>query len=263
MATIRIAIAQMDTLKGQPEANLATAQALATQAQAMQAELMVLPELWLHGYDLDRAATWAAPLGEGGFTHMQRLAQGSGLYICGSTMERHEAGISNTSALYAPDGTLLGSYRKIHLFRLMQEHRTMVGGDHATVCDTPWGPVGLAVCYDVRFPELARELALGGAVMLLLPAQWPVTRLDAWLTLTRARAIENELFMVACNRVGVEDGVTFPGQSAVIDPLGKVLVRGDDREGVLLAEADMAAVETARRYMTVFEDRRPAAYRIA
>jgi omega-amidase len=289
---ITIALAQMDVSIGQPEANLARAQKFAAQAHEAGADLLLLPELWLHGYDLERAEQRAAPLGEGGFAHMAALAREFGLYLAGSTLERHADGgsgelgrtVSNTAAFYAPDGKLLGSYRKIHLFRMMQEPRYLTPGDHATLCPTPWGPVGLAICYDLRFPEPLRALALAGAVLILVPAQWPTPRIEAWLILAHARAIENELFIAACNRVGRspvgatascggprrrtaatagDDGETdFSGHSCVVDPWGHALVEGDDQERLLVAQVDLREVRKARRYLTVYEDRRPDAYHV-
>jgi predicted amidohydrolase len=259
---ITLALAQMDIATGQPEANLERARAYAIQARDAGADLLLLPELWLHGYDLEQAARRAAPLGEGGFAHMATLASEFGLYLAGSLLERHAAGISNTAVLYGPDGTLLGSYRKVHLFRLMQEHLYLYPGDRATLCATPWGPVGLAICYDIRFPELFRAMALAGAVLFLIPAQWPVRRVEAWLILTRARAVENELFIAACNRVGQEGDALFPGRSCVVDPWGNTLVEGDDKERLLIARAELGEIRKARRYLTVYEDRRPEAYHV-
>jgi len=267
---LTIALAQMDVPTGRPETNLARARDFAAEAREAGADLLLLPELWLHGYDLERAEEWATPLGEGGFAHMALLAREFGLYLAGSLLERHAGGgsgepgraVSNTAVLYAPDGALLGAYRKIHLFRLMQEHRYLVPGDHATLCPTPWGPVGLAICYDLRFPELFRVMALAGAVLFLVPAQWPVRRVEAWLLLARARAVENELIVAACNRVGDDGQVTYPGRSCVVDPWGNALVEGDDREGLLIAQANLREVRKARRYLTVYEDRRPEAYRV-
>jgi omega-amidase len=259
---LTIALAQMDVLTGQPDANLARARDFAAQARDAGADLLLLPELWFNGYDLERAGERATPLGEGGFAHMTEIAREFGLHLVGSLLERHDGGVSNTAVLYAPDGTLLGSYRKIHRFRLMQEHRYLAPGDCATLCPTPWGPVGLAICYDLRFPELFRVMALAGAVLFLVPAQWPVRRVEAWLLLARARAAENELIVAACNRVGNDGQVTFPGRSLVVDPWGNVLVEGDDREGLLIARADLREIRKARRYLTVYEDRRPDAYRV-
>jgi omega-amidase len=267
---LTIALAQMDVLTGQPDANLARVRDFAAEARDAGADLLLLPELWFNGYDLERAEERATPLGEGGFAHMARLAREFSLHLAGSLLERHTGGgsgepgraISNTAVLYAPDGVLLGSYRKIHRFRLMQEHRYLAPGDRATLCPTPWGPTGLAICYDLRFPEIFRVMALGGAVLFLVPAQWPVRRVDAWLLLARARAVENELVVAACNRVGSDGQATFPGRSLVVDPWGNVLVEGDDREGLLIARADLREIRKARRYLTVYEDRRPDAYRV-
>jgi omega-amidase len=251
---LTIALAQIDVHTGRPEANLARAKAFAARAQEAGADLLLLPELWLHGYDLERADEWAAPLGQGGFAQMAQIAHEFGLHLAGSLLERHAGGISNTAVLYAPDGALVGAYRKIHLFRLMQEHRYLVPGDHAALFPTPWGPVGLPICYDLRFPELFRAMALKGAVLFLVPAQWPVVRLEVWLTLARARAIENELFVAAC--------MVFPGRSCVSDPLGQVLVEGDDRERLLTAQIGLREIRKARQYLPVYEDRRPDAYRV-
>ena len=259
---LTIALAQIDVHTGQPETNLARARDFAAQAQEASADLLLLPELWYHGYDLERAAEKAAPLEEGGFAQMSALAREFGLHLAGSSLERHAGGVSNTLALYAPNGALLGSYRKIHRFRLMQEHRYLAPGDRATLCPTPWGPTGLAICYDLRFPELFRTMALAGAVLFILPAQWPVKRVEAWLLLARARAVENELFVAACNRVGDDGEVTFPGRSCVVDPWGHVLVEGDDSERLLTAQVDLREMRKARRYLTVYEDRCPEAYRI-
>jgi omega-amidase len=268
--TITIALAQMDITVGRPGDNLAQARDFAAQAREAGADMLLLPELWLHGYDLERAEEWASPLGEGGFAHMSAMAREFSLYLAGSTMERHAGGgsgepdrtVSNTAALYAPDGALLGSYRKIHLFRLMQEHRYLAPGDHATLCPTPWGPVGLVICYDLRFPELLRTMALAGAVLFLVPAQWPVPRAKAWFLLARARAVENELFVAACNRVGQDGPVTFSGRSCVVDPWGDALVDGDDQERLLIAQVDLREMRKARRYLPIYKDRRPEAYRV-
>jgi len=259
---LTITLAQIDVHTGQPEANLARVREFAAQAQKADADLLLLPELWLYGYDLKRAEDWAVPLSEGGFAHMATLARKFGLHIAGSLLERHAGGVSNTAVLYAPDGALLGFYRKIHLFRLMDEHRHLISGDHATLCPTSWGPVGLAICYDLRFPELFRVMALAGADLFLVPVQLPMPRLDAWLTLARARAVENALFVAVCNRVGSEGQVTFAGRSLVVDPLGRVLAEGDDQERLLIARADLREVHKARRYLAIYEDRRPEAYKV-
>ena len=185
-----------------PKENLALARELAKEASDAKGDVLVLPELWLHGYDLERAAEFAAPLGEGGFAEMAQLASQHRLHVAGSLLELHADGISNKAALYDTQGILLGAYRKLHLFRPMAEDRHLAPGKRPVLCQTGWGPVGLAICYDLRFPELFRALALAGAVIVLVPAQWPAERAEAWGLLVRARAAENQLFVAGCNRVG-------------------------------------------------------------
>jgi predicted amidohydrolase len=259
---LTIALGQMRVHRGQPQANLARAREFAAQARDANADLLLLPELWLHGYDLERAQQWGASLGEGGFAEMAELARGFDLYVAGSLLESHAGGVSNTAVVYKPDGTLLGSYRKLHLFRHMLEDRYLTPGDHAVLCSTDWGSTGLAICYDLRFPELFRTMALAGARVFLIPAQWPAARLEAWRLMVRARATENELIVVACNRVGSDDTVKFPGHSLVVDPWGNVVEEGDDQECLLIARVDLGEIGKAREYLTVFQDRRPDAYRV-
>jgi predicted amidohydrolase len=154
----------------------------------------------------------------------------------------------------------LGEYSKVHLYRLMDEDKYLTAGDRPTVIDLPWGAAGLAICYDLRFPELFRKYALAGARMVILPAEWPRPRLAHWRTLLRARAIENQMFVIACNRVGETPGDHFPGHSAIVDPWGKAIVEGAEGEELLTAEIDLEEVIRFRELIPVFEDRRPDLY---
>jgi omega-amidase len=259
---LTIALGQMNLELARPDVNLARARRIASDAKAAGADVLVLPELWLHGYDLQHAEKHASKLGSGGFAEMSALARDFRLYVAGSLFEKREGGVSNTAVLCNRQGDLLGSYRKIHLFRPMHEDQSLLPGTHATACSTEWGLFGLAICYDIRFPEMIRSLALAGAVVILVPAQWPARRSEAWLLLTSARAVENELFVAACNRVDSSDPGAFPGQSRVVDPWGTVLAEGNDQESIVVAHVDLREVRKARRYITVFEDRRPTAYHV-
>jgi predicted amidohydrolase len=260
--TLKIALIQMDVTVGRPPENLARARAYLQQAAEAGAQLAVLPELWASGYDLANAERHADPLNDGTFAEMAALAQNHGLYLSGSLLERAEGGFFNTAVLYGPDGALLGHYRKTHLFRLMQEHRYLRAGDATPVFDLPWGPTALAICYDLRFPELFRQFARRGATLVILPAQWPARRVAHWRTLLRARAIENQMVVAACNRVGRdgEDGDPFGGHSLVCDAWGREIMEGDETETLLTAEVDLATVHQARSFIPVFDDRRPDLY---
>ena len=260
---LTISLAQMDVTVGQPEVNLARAQNWVRQGAEAGAELVVLPELWGSGYDLARAAQHADELGAGLFAEMAALARTHGVYLAGSLLERKGEGFFNTAALYDAQGVLRGHYRKTHLFRLMDEQQYLQAGDAMPVFDLPWGRTALAVCYDLRFPELFRRYALQGAMLVVVPAQWPARRAEHWRTLLRARAIENQMVVVGCNRVGCDgdDSAPFGGHSAVYDAWGRAAVEGNPDEEMLLTGAvDLSVVAQARSFIPALEDRRPDLY---
>jgi omega-amidase len=262
---LRVAIGQMDIALGDPEANLHTVQELAAQAAAQQAALLLLPELWGSGYDLKRADQLADELNTGLFASVAALARHYRLAICGSLLEWDAAAerAFNTATLYDGNGALLGYYRKIHRFGLMDEDQYLGAGEDAPLLHTGWGDVALAICYDLRFPELFRRYAVDGARMMLLPSEWPVQRIEHWRTLIRARAIENQCYVIACNRVGADRANTFGGHSAVIDPWGNVVVEGGPEAELLCATVDLDMVDDARSRIPVWNDRRPELYTAA
>jgi predicted amidohydrolase len=253
----------MDVIAGRPEVNLAHAQNWVRQAAEAGAEVVLLPELWGSGYDLAHAAQHADELGAGLFAEMASLARAHAIYLAGSLLERRSEGFFNTAVLYDSKGVLRGQYRKIHLFRLMDEHRYLQAGDAMPVFDLPWGRTALGVCYDLRFPELFRRYALEGAVLVVIPAQWPARRVEHWRTLLRARAIENQTIVVGCNRVGRDgdDAEPFGGHSVVYDAWGQAVVEGDhDEETLLTGTVNLSVVTQARSFIPAFEDRRADLY---
>ncbi len=256
-----VALAQMDITFGAPAANLDTVRPLAATAAASGAHLLVLPELWTTGYDLAHAAELAAPPDAGIHAELAALARTQGIAIVGSTLTRRESGyITNTATLYDATGTLQASYDKLHLFGLMDEPAHLQPGATPTLCDPPWGRTALAICYDLRFPELFRSYALRGAGLIIVPAEWPAARLHHWRTLVQARAIENQCFVVAVNRVGSDPHTEFGGHSIVVDPQGNVLAAGGDSAELLFAQLDLATVQPTREHIPVLRDRRPTAY---
>lgn len=257
---LKIAIGQMDIVLGEREANLDAVRQLAARAELEGAGLLVLPELWGSGYDLERAEELGDPLGQGLFAETARLAATHHLAICGSLLERRDGGVYNTAVLYNDQGQQRAAYSKTHLIGLMAEDRFLRRGDSAGTVEMPWGATAQAICYDLRFPELFRRYALAGARLVLLPAEWPDRRIEHWRTLLKARAIENQCFVVACNRVGSDRDNTFGGCSAAIDPWGKVLVEGGGQPGLFTATLDFAEVDAVRRFLPVFRDRRPDVY---
>jgi omega-amidase len=257
---MRIALGQMDVATGQPEANVARAAVLAGAAAQAGAQLLLLPELWLSGFDLARAEEHARSFAGSWQARWASLARSSGLYIGGSALASSSAGRpANTALLFSPQGDTVAAYRKVHLFAPMQEKQYLAPGDSAPTFDLPWGRTAFAICYDLRFPELFRHYVAQGAVLVLLPAQWPRRRMEHRQILLRARAIENQFFLAACNRAGTDEGGSaFAGHSAVIGPWGEVLIEGGEKEDLLLVDIDLEEVVKVRREFPVLADRREA-----
>jgi predicted amidohydrolase len=188
------------------------------------------------------------------------MANSHRIWVAGSMLEERAGKYYNTLAVYAPEGSLAAVYRKTHLFRLMQEEQYLASGPETAMVELPWGNAGLAICYDLRFPELFRGYALAGAQLMLIPAEWPNPRREHWRTLLRARAIENQCFVAACNRVGETNGAHFFGASAVISPWGETLVEAGEVETLITVSIDLAEAAAARKRIPVFEDRRTDLY---
>jgi len=258
---LKIALGQMDVQLGDPAANLAKVRELTAVAAKQNADIIVFPELWSTGYDLENAASYATPTDTGIFAQVAVLAREQKIDILGSCLSLlGEGAFGNTAVYFNANGESLGQYSKTHLFRLMDEDKYLTGGEQTTMVETGWGKAGLTICYDLRFPELFRAYALAGAQVVFVPAEWPHPRLTHWRTLLRARAIENQMFIVACNRVGSSKGTAFFGHSCIIDPWGEILVEGDEEEAVLTAVIDLDLVQNVRQKIPVFADRRPELY---
>jgi predicted amidohydrolase len=260
MDILRVAAAQLAITLGQPEININRARQLLSDAKRNGAELVVLPELWTTGYDLEHAAQHSLNLTDDSENPLSSLAREFDIYLCGSTLEQRNGKYFNTLTIYSGEGALLGLYRKLHLFGLLNEPTFLSAGDKPVMIEFPWGKTGLAICYDLRFPELFRSYAVEGARLLLVCAEWPHPRREHWRTLLRARAIENQAFVLACNAVGEAKGNVFCGHSMIINPWGEVLAESGESETILSAELNLAQVDQIRNQIPVFKDRRADLY---
>ena len=231
-----------------------------SQASSLSSSLVLLPELWSSGYDLANAHLYAQATPEL-IDELFRLAKQHKICVGGSILMAFKDGISNTFTWIDPDLENPIFYQKTHLFRLMQEEQWLKAGESFQTVQTALGPAGLAVCYDLRFPELFRRYAVGGAVCYLLSAEWPIRRINHWQILLKARAIENQSYMLAANCVGQSGKDQFGGSSAVISPWGEVLIEGDQaNEALLSTKIDTDQIQHARQFMPVFQDRRTDLY---
>ena len=255
-----VSLGQMRIRLGDPEANFEQMSAWTREAAKQGSTLVLFPELWFSGYDLEHCQSYAARLGEGIFARLSKLARDCHIAIGGSVLESKGGNVYNTFHLFDSSGQCSAVYRKIHLFGPMQEDKWLAPGDQLELAQTPWGLAGLSICYDLRFPEVFRHYTLRGARLILLVAEWPISRIDHWQTLLRARAIENQVYIAACNCAGMTGGEKFGGCSAVIDPLGKVVIDGGSAQALLTAEIDLDLVEETRQRLPFFRDRRPDLY---
>jgi deaminated glutathione amidase len=253
--------------------NLETADRLVRRAAADGARLVVLPEKWSllgRGADLRDGAE---PLDGPAVTWARDAARELGIdLVAGSVAERvdGEAKLRNTSLHIGPDGAVKATYRKVHMFdvevdgTVYRESDHEAPGEEAVLSATAGGvELGLTVCYDVRFPELYRILAVRGARIVTIPAAFtvPTTR-DHWEVLVRARAIEDQFFVIAANQVGEHvEGLRSGGRSMIVDPWGLVLAQAADSETVITADLDLDAQAAIRSRLPSLANRRPAAYR--
>ena len=258
---LTLALAQTDIILGDKAANLARGRELAAQAAARGADLLIFPELWTTGYDLPRAAELAEPIPHG--PTARELSAWAGeldLWITGSMLEQTPASAFNAAVLFGPAGQVLGPYRKIHRFGPMAEDRWLEAGCDPGLFELPWGKTGVAICYDLRFPGLFQRYALAGARLILLPSEWPHPRLNHWRTLVQARAIENQCFVAAVNRVGSDRDNEFCGHSMLVGPWGQVIAEADESPELLIAAIDLTEADDARQRIPVLTDRRPECY---
>jgi deaminated glutathione amidase len=267
---IRAAAIQMSSTPNKAE-NLETAERLIRQSASAGAELVALPELFsCHG--LEKAYRENAEPVPGPTTGvLGELARELGVYVLGGSILEGEPGaerLHNTSTFFDPSGELTAVYRKIHLFdvkapdRDYLESNTVAPGREIVTAKAGPATLGLSVCYDVRFPELYRLLALRGAEILAVPAAFTLqTGKDHWELLLRARAVENQAYVVAPAQWGQKaDGRWTYGRSVVIDPWGTVLATCPDRDGFALATLDLDYLDRFRTEFPALKNRRPEAY---
>ncbi len=258
---ICIGLAQFSVRTGDTSYNLAAAiQSMESLAQN-GATLVLLPELWSCGFDNENMEAHAGRT-PSILAEIQDICQRLDIIAGGSLPEKHAHGISNTFYLVDKNGNIAGKYRKIHLFSPMGEDRIFVPGNEAIVCDTSLARIGLAICFDLRFPELFRKLAIDGAEIIMVSAQWPAPRIRHWDILMAARAVENQVFVAGVNTCARTKAHIFPGHSRVISPEGHMAADAGTTPGTASAMIDLGAIKATRSLFDTLQMRAPEAYEI-
>ena len=181
--------------------------------------------------------------------------------IGGSVANRVDNGVKNTLLIINKDGRLVHQYSKLHLFKLMDEHVYLKAGSEKGLFQLDNYQFAGAICYDIRFPEWIRAHTSEGAEALFVVAEWPTQRLSHWRALLIARAIENQCYVIGCNRSGQDPNTQFAGHSLIIDPWGEVIAEAGESEEILSAEIEMDLVKEVRKQIPIFADRKPEFYK--
>lgn len=258
---MRIALAQAAGTPGDVEANLADVGRLSTEAAGAGARLVIFPEAFVSGYNLEpgRIAELAEPADGPSVTRLRALAREAGIAILCGFYERDGDTVFNSAALVDRDGAVLAVARKTHLFGDL-DREAVAPGDGFTLAQLDGLGVGILICYDIEFPEPARQLALEGAQLIAVPtALMEPSHLIA-RTLVPARAAENQVFVAYANRVGTERDLDYIGRSTLAGPEGVVASADAPEEHLLVADLDLAAIERARARHSYLGARRPALY---
>jgi predicted amidohydrolase len=258
---MKISLIQLDIAFGNPEVNYAAAERRIREAAAAGPDCLILPELWTTGYDLTRLNQIADAGGRQTKALISALAQEYGINIvAGSVASKQSAGITNSMFVFNREGGLAGEYSKLHLFRLMDEHLYLQPGGAKGLFTLDGALCAGLICYDIRFPEWVRAHTSLGAEVLFVSAEWPEPRLAHWRALLISRAIENQCYVIACNRAGADPANTFAGHSMIIDPWGEIVCEAAESEVILSGEIDLHKVRQVRQQIPIFADRRPELY---
>ena len=244
---MKVASIQMSVVEGDKDATLNKAEEAVKKCG--DADLVILPEIWNLGFmSFDQYVDKAENINGPTPSLMKKLARDKGIFLhTGSFVEEEKGNYYNTSLLLSPDGEILAKYRKIHLFGYnSKETQILSPGETVVVVDTPFGKIGMATCFDLRFPELFRAMVDKGAQYFLVCSAWPYPRIEPWIMLNRVRALENQCFLISANSAGMNCGSQFVGHSMVIDPWGTILAGAGDEAMIVKTEIDPAKVHQAR-----------------
>ncbi len=255
---MRVASIQMAVVDGDKQATVA--KAVENIKRASGADLILLPEIWNVGFmSFERYLPEAEDSDGPTLTALREAAREAGVLLhTGSFVLAEDGKYYNSSYLLSPTGEILANYRKIHLFGYnSQETQLLSRGSEVVVVQTPLAKLGLATCYDLRFPELFRRMAEQGAEVFLICSAWPYPRLEHWIMLNRVRALENQCFLASANSCGLNLGTQFVGHSMQVNPWGTILASGGDDEVIVSAEMDLSQVAEARERFPALADRQP------
>ncbi len=260
---MKIAVLQIDIDFENPENNRRKVSEMIDKASAGYPDVILMPEMWNTSFNFETIDDNSDKKGQ---PSMNLLSEKASKYrvniVAGSISDKKNNKIYNRSYVINRDGAVIFTYDKIHLVHHANEDKYIEAGNYIDIFELDGVKCGIIICYDLRFPEISRTLALKGAEVIFAPVQWFKSRLDHYEVLCKARALENQVYIVSANRIGKEFKAVFPGHSMVVGPWANILGRMDDREGVLHCEIDLKLIHRIRKKVTCYQDRRPDLYQL-
>lgn len=260
----KASLVQMNIIHKNPAENRKKIKDLIEQAMKENPDLIVFPETCTSGYSesvFHEIEKYAEEENGQTISEIRALAKKYQVCICsGSIAEKDGNNFYNTVYFIGRDGELLAKYRKMHLYSAMDENKAFKNGTEMPVFETEFGHLAMMTCYDIRFVELSRTYAVKGAKAIVVVSNFPNPKVDHWRTLLKARAIENQMYIIACNRVGKAYESTYFGHSLIIDPWGEIICEGNDEETILTGIVDFEKVTQVRKTIPMYWDRQPESY---
>ncbi len=260
---MKISILQLDVKVCNPEENYINAKNMIKKAAEEKADVVCLPEMWNVGFLSKNCINHYCDV-DGKITKnmFNNLASEYNVNIvAGSVANKRENELYNTSYIFNKKGNCIAEYEKIHLFSYMKEDEVFGKGNRLVTFEIDNVKCGIIICYDLRFLEIIRKQALQGIKILFVVAQWPKERIENWEILNRARAIENQIFVVAANGCGKFDDITYGGNSLIIGPNGDILAKGNSKQSIISCDIDIDEIDKVRSIIKIYDDRREELYK--
>lgn len=260
---MKIALAQTASTLGEKKKNLKKLIDYTKNASRENAEVIIFPEMFDCGYNMEIIKENPSAKNDDNYRTIAKVAQENKIFIIVGLSDYRKGEIFNTSTVFNPLGEIETQYDKIHLFtgEPLQEQNYLAFGNHLSLFQINNFTAGIEICYDLRFPELSRNLSLKGANVLIFNAAWPMARKAHWLLLLKARALENQCYVLASNRCGEDKGLEFAGNSIVISPEGEVISKADEKtESLIFANLEINNVINFRNKISIYNDRREDLY---
>lgn len=260
---MRIAAIQLNSVLGNKEQNLQKISTFVKEMASKGVDLILFPEMSVTGYNMETIKKMASSKNDETYNRVSKIAAENKVMIALGLSDKRDEGLYNTLTVFNPSGDIENQYDKMHLFtgEPVREQDHLSFGDHLSIFNIKDFSAGLQICYDIRFPELSRSLALKGVNLLLVSAAWPDVRREHWISILKARAIENQCYVVASNRAGIDNNLKFAGTSMIISPAGEILKEcSREKEELIYCDLDISLVQKVRSSLTVFNDRREEIY---